>query len=82
MSKKLQISQKERVLNTFRTNPVFRFSVDKAVALHMRAHGRSDPFAGRRIRAHIMQGLELPSEIIESAQAVLNARDDKFAYLA
>jgi hypothetical protein len=50
--------------------------------LHTRAHGRSDPFAGRRIRAHIMQGLEIPSEVIASAQTVLTARDDKFAYLA
>lgn len=78
---KIRSAHKERILNTLRNDPLFKFYAQKACALHQRALGRSDPFAGRRIFAHIMHGIEFPSDVIIEAQAILDARGDKYQYL-
>lgn len=55
-------------------------AVNAAVRDHAAAHP-SDPWAGGRVRLHIMQGLELASEVTAAASHILRARELRVAAL-
>lgn len=61
-------------------DPMRRYSIQKAASLHQRAHP-SDPFAASRVTLHMMQGYELPSDIISEAEMKLKARGQQIEYL-
>lgn len=48
--------------------------IEAAVHAHTRAYN-SDPFAGPRIRAHMVRGIALPSDVLSDANQSLAARD-------
>lgn len=47
---------------------------ERAIELHARAH-RTDPYAAKRMRLHLIKGYEYPQEVIKEAKRLLGVRE-------